>query len=102
MNPSPQTERAICLPASNHDKEEGVNIMYLTIKETAEFLNMPESAVESLILQKRIRAIHDGERYLINKEQFNTHLEQVEKYKKLVEEMLNEPIPEDLDVKDED
>jgi excisionase family DNA binding protein len=76
--------------------------MYLTIKETAEYLSFPESFIESLVQQKRIRAIHDGEQYLINKEQFNTHLEQMEKYKKLAEEVLNEPTPEDLDVKDED
>jgi excisionase family DNA binding protein len=76
--------------------------LYLTIKETAEYLSLPESKIESLILQKRIRAIHDGEQYLIYKEQFNTHLKQMEKYKKLVEEILNEPIPEDPDVKDED
>lgn len=76
--------------------------MYLTIKETAEFLSYPESYIESLILQKRIRAIHDGEQYLIYKEQFNTHLKQMEKYKELVQEILNEPIPEDRDIKDED
>jgi excisionase family DNA binding protein len=76
--------------------------LYLTIKETAEYLSLPESKIESLILHKRIRAIHDGEQYLIYKEQFNTHLKQMEKYKKLVEEILNEPIPEDPDVKDED
>jgi len=76
--------------------------MYLTIKETAEFLSYPESYIENLILQKRIRAIHDGEQYLINKEQFNSHLNQMEKYKELVEEILNEPIPEDIDIKDED
>ncbi|MCY9198944.1 hypothetical protein MOE86_20155, partial [Bacillus atrophaeus] len=40
--------------------------------------------------------------YLINKEQFNTHLEQLETYKELIQEILNEPIPEDIDVKDED
>lgn len=76
--------------------------MYLTIKETAEFLNFPESYIESLIQQKRIRAVHDGVQFLVNKEQFNTHIEQLENYKKLVEEILNEPIPEDIDVKDED
>lgn len=76
--------------------------MYLTIKETAEFLDMPESYIESLVWQKRIRAIHDGEQYLINKAQFDTHLDQLEKYRKLIEEILNEPIPEDIDVKDED
>ncbi|MGC4378695.1 excisionase family DNA-binding protein [Fictibacillus sp. Mic-4] len=76
--------------------------MYLSIKETAEYLSLPESYIEKLILQKRIRAIHDGTQYLINKEQFNTHLEQMEKYKKMVEEYMNEPIPEDWDAKDED
>jgi excisionase family DNA binding protein len=76
--------------------------MYLTIKETAEFLSMPEPAVESLIQQKKIRTIFDGTQHLINKEQFNPHFEQLEKYKKLVEEYLNEPIPEDWDAKDED
>ncbi|MBU8880374.1 excisionase family DNA-binding protein [Bacillus sp. FJAT-29790] len=76
--------------------------MYLTIKETADFLSYPESYVESLIQQKRIRAIYDGEQFLINKEQFTTHLKQTEKYKELVEEFINEPIPEDLDVRDED
>ncbi|KML41934.1 excisionase family DNA-binding protein [Cytobacillus firmus] len=76
--------------------------MYLTIKETAEYLSYPESYVESLIQQKKIRAIYDGEQYLVYKEQFNAHLKQVEKYRELVEEILNEPIPEDRDIKDED
>ncbi|KAF0821619.1 excisionase family DNA-binding protein [Cytobacillus firmus] len=76
--------------------------MYLTTKETAEYLSYPESYVESLIQQKKIRAIYDGEQYLIYKEQFNAHLKQVEKYRELVEEILNEPIPEDRDIKDED
>ena len=39
---------------------------------------------------------------LLNKEQFNTHLRQMEKYKELAEEYYNEPIPEDRDIKDED
>ena len=76
--------------------------MYLTMKETAEYLSMPVSTIEALIKQKKIRAIHDGETWIINKEQFNTHLTQIEKYKHLVEEILNEPVPEDLDIKDED
>lgn len=76
--------------------------MYLTMKETAEFLSLTEEAVKKLIQKKKIRALFDGSEYLINKEQFTTHLKQVEKYKQLVEEILNEPIPEDIDVKDED
>ncbi|WP_026582631.1 excisionase family DNA-binding protein [Bacillus sp. J33] len=76
--------------------------MYLTIKETAEYLSYPEAYIESLIQQRKIRAIHDGEQYLVYKEQFNAHLKQVEKYKALVEEILNEQLPEDRDIKDED
>lgn len=76
--------------------------MYLTLKEAAEYLSMAESQIENLIFQKKIRAIHDGSEYLIYKEQFNTHIMQVEKYKKMVEEIMSEPVPEDIDIKDED
>jgi len=76
--------------------------MYLTIKETAEFLSIPETTIEALLKQKKIRAVHDGQQYLINKEQFTTHLKQMETYKQLIQEILNEPVPEDLDIKDED
>ncbi|MEK4925419.1 helix-turn-helix domain-containing protein [Bacillus sp. FSL K6-1338] len=79
-----------------------MNALYITVEETAEYLNLPKSYIEELIQQKKIRALFDGEQYLVNKEQFNTHLEQMEKYKQLVEEILNEPISEDMDVKDED
>lgn len=76
--------------------------MYLTIKETAELLSVSMPYVENLILQGKIRTLHDGEQYLIYKDQFKTHFEQLEKYKQLVNEIVNEPIPEDMDVKDED
>lgn len=76
--------------------------MYLTIKETADYLSLPETDVNRLVLQKKIRAVHDGEQFLIYKEQFKTHLEQLEKYKLLAAEWNNEPIPEDIDIKDED
>ncbi|MEQ6375648.1 excisionase family DNA-binding protein [Bacillaceae bacterium S4-13-56] len=76
--------------------------MYLTVKETAEYLSMHPSVVESLIQEKKIRAVHDGEQYLINKEQFATHLNQLEKLRKQMQEYLTEPLPEDPDVKDED
>ncbi|MFZ3589671.1 excisionase family DNA-binding protein [Bacillus sp. DJP31] len=76
--------------------------MYLTIKEASEYLSLSESALERLIQERKVRAIHDGEQYMVYKDQFNSHIEQMEKYKKLVEEVLNEPIPEDIDIKDED
>ncbi|AST89938.1 MULTISPECIES: excisionase family DNA-binding protein [Sutcliffiella] len=76
--------------------------MYLTIKETAEHLSVTEEAVQKLVKEKKIRALWDGEQYIINKDQFKTHLEQMGKYKEMIEEILNEPIPEDPDIKDED
>ncbi|MDX8360068.1 MULTISPECIES: excisionase family DNA-binding protein [Bacillaceae] len=76
--------------------------MYLTIKELADYLSIPKASIEDLILHKKIRAVFDGEQYLVNKDQFTTHMEQLEKYKKLIDEILQEPIPEDIDVKDED
>lgn len=77
--------------------------MYLTIEETAEYLSVSVPYVESLILQGKIRVLQDGDgNVLIYKNQFHTHFEQLEKYKQLVEELANEPIPEDKDIKDED
>lgn len=76
--------------------------MYLTIGETAEYLEVSEAYVEKLIQQKKIRYVFDGESYLIYQGQFHTHMKQLEQYKELIQDILNEPIPEDPDVKDED
>ncbi|TGB03841.1 excisionase family DNA-binding protein [Halobacillus salinus] len=76
--------------------------MYLTVRETAEYLELPEEYIEQLIRQNRIRVLHDGEQYLVNKDQFQRYFEQMEKYRAMIQEYLNEPIPEDPDVKDED
>ena len=37
-----------------------------------------------------------------SKEQFNTHLKQMEKYKELVQQYYSEPVPKDRNIKDED
>ncbi|MEK5264313.1 MULTISPECIES: excisionase family DNA-binding protein [Bacillus] len=76
--------------------------MYLTIGETAEYLEVSEAYVEKLIQQKKIRYVFDRESYLIYQGQFQTHMKQLEQYKELIQDILNEPIPEDPDVKDED
>lgn len=76
--------------------------MYLTVKEIADYLSLPETYIETLIKQKKIKAVHDGEQYLVNKENFQNYHEQLEIYKKLFEQWQNEPIPEDPDIKDED
>ena len=76
--------------------------MYLTIEETAEYLNLPISDIEHLIREKQIRTLSDGETLLIYKEQFNLFIKEMEKAKKELEDYLAEPIPEDIDIKDED
>lgn len=76
--------------------------MYRTIEETAGYLQMPEEQVRRYVLEKRIKAVHDGDQFLINDEQFNRHFEQLEQVKALIDEWRNTPIPEDLDIKDED
>lgn len=76
--------------------------MYLTVAETAEYLSLPEAYIKNLIQQKRIRALYDGDQYLIFKDQFNEHFEQLKKWKEKWEAENSEPIPEDWDVKDED
>lgn len=36
--------------------------MYLTIKETAEYLTLSEAYVEQLVREKKIRTVFDGQR----------------------------------------
>ncbi|WP_139492365.1 excisionase family DNA-binding protein [Brevibacillus dissolubilis] len=78
------------------------NKTYLTVRETAEYLELPVSFILEKITEGRIRAVHNGEEYLINKEQFSHHMEQMTKLKKFEHEELFEPIPESYDYKDED
>ncbi|ELK46437.1 excisionase family DNA-binding protein [Halobacillus sp. ACCC02827] len=76
--------------------------MYMTIEETAEYLDLPADYITHLVHHHKIKTVHDGTQFLINKHQFNNHLEQMEKYRDMIQAYLNEPIPEDPDIKDED
>ncbi|AUD14713.1 MULTISPECIES: excisionase family DNA-binding protein [Planococcus] len=76
--------------------------MYMTVPETAVFLSMPEEQVNRYVLEGRIRAVHDGEQYLINTSQFESHFKQLEIAKLELEEWRATPIPDDIDIKDED
>ncbi|ANU18166.1 DNA-binding protein [Planococcus maritimus] len=76
--------------------------MYMTVSETATFLSMPEEQVNRYILEGRIRAVHDGTQYLINTSQFDSHFRQMEIARLELEEWRATPIPDDVDVKDED
>lgn len=76
--------------------------MYMTVQETAAFLSMPEEQVDRYVLEGRIRAVHDGEQYMINTSQFETHFQQLEEAKLALEEWRATPIPDDVDINDED
>ncbi|MBT2583505.1 helix-turn-helix domain-containing protein [Planococcus sp. ISL-109] len=76
--------------------------MYMTVQETATFLSMPEEQVNRYVLEGRIRAVHDGEQYMINTSQFESHFQQLEIAKLELEEWRTKPIPDDIDIKDED
>ena len=76
--------------------------MYMTVPETAAYLSMPEEQVNRYVLEGRIRAVHDGEQYLIDTSQFESHFQQLEVAKLELEEWRATPIPADIDVKDED
>ncbi len=76
--------------------------MYMTVQETAAFLSMPEEQVNRYVLEGRIRTVHDGEQYMINTSQFDTHFQHLEQAKHALEEWRATPIPDDVDIKDED
>nr|WP_106782432.1 DNA-binding protein [Lysinibacillus timonensis] len=76
--------------------------MYKTVQETAKDISMPEEQVLRYIYEGRIKAVYDGEQFLINSSQFDTFHEQLERIKEEIEIWRNTPIPEDPDVKDED
>ncbi|GEK32847.1 DNA-binding protein [Kurthia sibirica] len=76
--------------------------MYKTIEETAIAINMPQSQVMRYVIEGRIHSVHDGEQFLINSQQFDTYFEQLEQIKHEIDIWKNTPIPEDIDIKDED
>jgi excisionase family DNA binding protein len=75
---------------------------YLSVAETAVYLELPESFILEKIREGRIRAVYDGQEYLINKDQFQHHLDEVKKLREWEDIQRHEPIPESYDVKDED
>lgn len=76
--------------------------MYKSVSETAKDISMPEQQILRYIYEGRIKAVHDGKQFLINSAQFDTYHEQLERLKEEIEIWRNTPIPEDIDVKDED
>lgn len=76
--------------------------MYVSIEKAAEYLDISETDIRKLIFEKKIKAFYDGEEYLINTAQFDTHLKEMERIRSEMQAYLAEPVPESLFVKDED
>lgn len=76
--------------------------MYVTILELADYLGLPSEYIEQQIQLGHVKAIFDGEQFLVNKEQFAWHKEQIDKKRRQLAAEEEEPIPEDWDAKDED
>ncbi|MCM3315076.1 DNA-binding protein [Rummeliibacillus stabekisii] len=76
--------------------------MYKSVADTAQDLSMPEHQVMRYVLEGRIRAVHDGQQFLVNSDQFERYFKQLERIKEEIEIWKNTPIPEDIDIKDED
>lgn len=77
-------------------------MMYVTIKEIADYLHLSPDYVFQQIKAGNVRAVHDGNQYLVNKDQFSTTRENIEKQILLWKEEQAEDLPADIDVKDED
>ncbi|GAE35462.1 excisionase family DNA-binding protein [Halalkalibacter akibai] len=76
--------------------------MYVTVKELADFLELTEDYILTQIRLGHVKAVSDGETFLVNKEQFMWHKEQLDLKRKQLALEAEEPIPEDWDAKDED
>ena len=76
--------------------------MYQTIEGIAEYLEVDISYVLYLIREKQISTITVDDEVLINRSQFDFFLKQRQKMIEEYQKYLDEPIPEDIDIKDED
>ena len=76
--------------------------MYITIKELAEYLHLSPDYVFQQIKAGNIKAVHDGEQYLVNKDQFTNTRNKIEKEILLWKEEQLQELIADIDVKDED
>ena len=76
--------------------------MYQTIEGIAEYLEVDIVYVLYLIREKQISTITVDDEVLINRSQFDFFLKQRQKMIEEYQKYLDEPIPEDIDIKDED
>ena len=76
--------------------------MYQTIEGIAEYLEVDIVYVLYLIREKQISTITVDDEVLINRSQFDFFMKQRQKMIEEYQKYLDEPIPEDIDIKDED
>ncbi|MDT8862728.1 excisionase family DNA-binding protein [Alkalihalobacillus sp. MEB130] len=76
--------------------------MYISISELAAYLELSEEYIVQQIRLGHVKAIFDGKEYLLNREQFIWHKEQLDLKRKQLAQEAEEPLPEDWDAKDED
>ena len=76
--------------------------MYQTIEGIAEYLEVGIAYVLYLIREKQISTITVDDEVLINRSQFDFFIKQRQKMIEEYQKYLDEPIPEDIDIKDED
>ncbi|WP_455223818.1 hypothetical protein [Granulicatella sp.] len=76
--------------------------MYRTIEGIAEYLEVDIAYVLYLIREKQITTITVDDKVLINQSQFDFFIKQRQKMIEEYQKYLDEPIPEDIDIKDED
>ena len=65
--------------------------MYKTVEETAKDIGMPEHQILQYIYNGRMKAVHDGEQFLVNSRQFDTYHEQLERIKEILGMDLDDP-----------
>lgn len=85
----------------NQLKNGGIRV-YITVLELADYLHLSPDYVYQQIKVGNIRAVYDGEQFLVNKDQFVNTKEQIEKQILQWREEQQQAIPLDIDVKDED
>lgn len=76
--------------------------MYQTIEGIVEYLEVDIAYVLYLIREKQISTITVDDEVLINRSQFDFFIKQRQKMIEEYQKYLDEPIPEDIDIKDED
>lgn len=76
--------------------------MYLSIEDTAAYLEVDPRLIERYMREHQITWVVVDDEVLINTNQFEFFIKQRQKALEEYQRYLDEPIPEDIDIKDED